>query len=245
MDVAKQFWSNQVSSRHRLNTEEFFREKAKEHAGFFRDDERDVGCLDLGCGAGEILYFFSDYVKVEVAIDYSDSMISEAKNRLSGKEIDILNRDLVEYLKISKQEIWVTSAAINQYLDEGRLREILDFFCDNADAKGFFLYDCVDPIRIQMLPYGIGYMKPPHATGGKQAIRSLYRMVRRGLIAARFAAGSLGQTSQKLRGDGMGYGFLPRFWHEVADEKQLEIEIVSSRYYEYRYHVLLRKTATA
>jgi hypothetical protein len=46
-----------------------------------------------------------------------------------------------------------------------------------------------------------------------------------------------------MEGPGMGYGYLPRFWLEACDARGLEVEIVSSRFYEYRYHVLIHKPA--
>lgn len=240
MDLARQFWERQTSSRHRLDTDDFYKSKAQEHAAFLADAERTVGVVDIGCGAGELLYFFSEYAKVDVAIDYSRSMLAQAKVRLAEKPIALVEGDVFEYLPDTQQQIWTSTGAINQYLPPERLGDFLDMFCRNSHVTALYLFDCVDPIRMALMPFGISYRPAEPTSRLKEVPRRIYRAGKHGIFAARHALG-LQRPSQKLRGDGMGYGFLPRFWREHAAERQLEVEIVSSRYYEYRYHVILRK----
>lgn len=237
MDSAKAYWDKQTTSLHRSGQDEFYRSKAEEHASLIPVEERQVGCIDLGCGAGELLYFFSDVVRVDTGLDYSESMLKNAKEKLSGKKIELIHGDIFQYLPKSRHPIWTTTGALNQYLDPEQLNAFLDLFTGNAAARSLYLFDCVDPIRHLLMPYGISYRTPVPRGPAKQ----IYHFARRGLIGAGLALGILGQPSRKLRGAGMGYGYLPKFWLAAAARRGLECEIVGSRAYEYRFHVAMRK----
>ena len=241
MDSAKDFWNRQTSSLHRADGDFFYRRKAAEHAGLIPDAERQAGAIDIGCGAGELLYFFSHLVRVDTGLDYSQSMLAEAARRLEGKPIQLLDRDLFDYLPPSSHPVWLTTGAINQYLAPDDLRRFLDVFRDNAAARSLYLFDCVDPIRYLLVPYGLSY-RPPVA---RDIVRKVYHFGRRAVIAAGLALGVLGRPSLKLPGAGMGYGFLPKFWFAEAAARGLQAEIVGSQAYEYRYHVILRKPVAA
>jgi SAM-dependent methyltransferase len=241
MDLARQFWERQTSSRHRLDTDDFYKSKAQEHAAFLADAERTGGVVDIGCGAGELLYFFSEYARVDVAIDYSSSMLEQARARLAGKQMVFIEGDAFDHLPDVQQQVWTSTGAVNQYLAPDRVSDLLDMFCQNNRARTLYLFDCVDPIRIVLMPFGISYRQPAaRASGLKELARRTYRAGKQGIFTTRLILG-LQRPAQKLRGDGMGYGFLPRFWLGLAAQKGLKVEIVSSRYYEYRYHVMLRK----
>ncbi|WP_315919379.1 class I SAM-dependent methyltransferase [Mesorhizobium sp. SP-1A] len=216
--------------------------KAKEHAHHFPKSERHLESIDLGCGAGELLYYFSDLVRVSTGLDYSESMLTQAKERLKGKNIVLTNANAFEYLPDCKHYNWTTTGALNQYLAPIQIYSILDIFATNNNARCFYLFDCIDPLRIALMPYGIGYLPRAKAPKGS-ALRQFKRFGHRTLVALRLAWQQFGQPFRKLPGEGMGYGFLPQFWIDAASSRGLHIELVSSRFYEYRYHVLLRKAA--
>lgn len=239
----KEFWSKQTSSLHRSDDEGFYRGKAEEHAALMTPGERSAGCVDLGCGAGELLFHFTDHANVLAGVDYSQSMLDQAARTLDGKNVALLNADIFEYLPDAGFGVWTTTGAINQYLDPVRLNAFLDMFASNREARAVFLFDCVDPIRYLTLPFGSSYRlaQPPRGSGLKAHLRPAHRLYRRWLVASRLALGRLAAPSTKLGSANMGYGYLPRFWIDAAALRNLRIDIVSSRFYEYRYHVALRK----
>ena len=239
----KAFWSTQTSSRHRSSDADFYRRKAREHAAMLTPTERSAGSLDLGCGAGELLFHLSDRVKVDTGIDYSQSMLDQAEKLLEGRNIALLNVDIFDYLPNATEPIWMTTGAINQYLNKPEMHAFLQTFARNEKARALFLFDCVDPIRHKLTSLGISYLRwpdnPPGTLKGllRPAIR-FYRLVR---FSADVAFGRYVDTANKLSGEGMGYGYLPSFWNKTAELLNLDIDIVSSQLYEYRYHVALRK----
>lgn len=238
----KKFWSTQTSSRHRANDPDFYSKKAAEHAALMTDEDRLAGCLDIGCGAGELLVHLADRVNVETGVDYSQSMLDRAAEALDGRDVKLMNVDIFDYLPPSKHAVWMTTGAINQYLDSERMRAFLDIFAANETARSLFLFDCVDPIRYNVLPYGGSYVsRPIFGSGLGGFVRRAKRIVRRAMTATELAAGLLSVPCKKLSSVGMGYGYQPWFWLEAARDRALSVEIVSSRYYEYRYHVILRK----
>lgn len=239
----KEFWNRQKSSLHRSDDEWFYRGKAEEHASAMSPQERSLEGIDLGCGAGELLFFFMDHANIKAGADYSQSMLDAAEERLKGKGISLLNVDIFDYLPTSNYPVWTTTGAINQYLDPARMNAFLDIFAKNETARSLFLFDCVDPVRYALMPFGISYRPPAvkGAKGLKDYLRPAYRRLRSLVLAARLASGLLEKNVRKLPGAGMGFGYLPRFWIGAAADRKLQIDIVSSRYYEYRYHISLRK----
>jgi len=246
-DDLREFWGMQTSSRHRSAAPEFYLRKAEEHAALMTPEEKSGGCVDLGCGAGELLYYLSDHARIDAGLDYSPSMLNAARRRLDGKSITLSDADAFTYLRECTSPTWMTTGALNQYLPAHRLADAVDSFTVNARARSFLLFDCVDPVRYAMLPCGIGYQLT-----NQSERKPMSRRVRRSLRTSR----SLLRVAQivllrrkrrewaRLPGEGMGYGYLPSFWLRQADAHQLSVEMVSSRYYEYRYHVILRKPDT-
>jgi hypothetical protein len=139
----------------------------------------------------------------------------------------------------------MTTGALNQYLPAHRLADAVGLFTMNARARSFFLFDCVDPVRYAMLPCGIAYQLT-NMSKRKPMSRLLRRSLRTSRSLLRVARIVLLPRQQRewarLPGEGMGYGYLPSFWLRQADAHRVSVEMVSSRYYAYRYHVILRKS---
>ena len=243
-DEFQGYWETQTTSHHRWSDAEYYLRKAEEHAALMRPDEKSGGCIDLGCGAGELLYFFSDHAKVDLGTDYSSSMLEVARRRLDGKSIALSDVEAFTYLPECPSPTWMTTGALNQFLSADRLADLVTVFTANEAARSFFLFDCVDPVRYAMLPSGIGY-RPMNVSERRPMSRLLRRTLRTMINLWRVAQIVLLPRKQRewarLPEGRMGYGYLPSFWLRQADAHRLSVEIVSSRYYEYRYHVILRK----
>lgn len=244
-DELRKFWEVQTSSLHRSSDDDFYRHKAEEHAGLMEPDEKSSGCVDLGCGAGELLYYFSDHAKIDLGLDYSASMLDEARRRLEGKSIALSDADAFAFLAQSTSPTWTTTGALNQYLAPDQLADLTTLFTANESARSFFLFDCVDPVRYAMLSCGTRYQRESASrrTAAGRAARRRLRVIVSLLQVARIvlSPGRLQRDWARLPDREMGYGYLPSFWLRQAHTQRLSIEIVSSRYYEYRYHVILRK----
>jgi len=240
---ARRFWERQVSSLHRSDSREFYAQKAAEHLALMSVNELAGPAIDLGCGAGELLNCYIPRINVTKGLDYSSSMLAIARSRVPAADVELINANVFDYLPACGEPVWITTGALNQYLAHNELQRVIGLFADNARARSFFLFDCVDPLRYAMLPFGSSYL--PAQDAGASLRRTLARGIhlgfRRAAVASRLLAGSLSRASVKLPGDGMGFGHRPDQWHRWARAHSLECAIFSSQQYEYRYHVILRK----
>lgn len=235
----KDYWSRQTSSLHRFSTPQFYRAKAVEHVALMKPEDRDAGALDLGCGAGELLENLIPHIRIDAGMDYSPSMLEAARARLGSNAPRLEEGDVFDCLPAAKSKVWLTTGALNQYLSPVQIKSILDIFKLNDNVSSFYLYDCVDPVRYRLLNVGLSYrIEQLEAPSLKKKAYAWFLRVK---AASGFLFGGFAQDAQSLGLVGMGYGFLPRFWLKAARERGLSIEIVSSKYYEYRYHVVLTK----
>jgi cyclopropane-fatty-acyl-phospholipid synthase len=228
---------------HRSDDERLYEKKAVEFASLMRPEDRDADLVDLGCGAGELLVYFARIVRVTAGFDISASMLDAARAVLTDADIELVRGDDVfAFVASSPHAVWTTTGAVNQFLDAAGQRRLLDVFASHPRTRSYYMFDCVDPIRYSLLSHGISY-RPSHLglpVGAARAKRLLLRLA----AAGRIAAGTWADA-RALGSVAMGWGQLPRFWLNESLARSLEVEIVSSRYYEYRYHVLLHKPRTA
>jgi SAM-dependent methyltransferase len=241
MDEINEFWSNQAESLNRERNDEYYRKKALEHRSILAHADAQKGALDLGCGAGELIEQLSGLVKINTAVDFSASMIEAAENRLypafDGK---IVKADVFTFAARSEDPVWMSTGAINQYLQADRLRDFLDIFSANNNAEALYLFDCIDPLRYDLLFLGISY-RPEHALPltWKGYIKHQVDRLR---MAFRLIAGRYDESTLYMGSPGMGFGQRPSFWLKACAERGLNVEIISSRYFEYRYHVIIKKS---
>lgn len=243
MNAIEKFWASQTQSLNRESHGEFYRRKALEHAGILGERCRSCdGVLDIACGAGELLEQLAGRVRIEVGLDYSESMLAAARQRLGAASgIEWVRADVFEYLPAARTGVWMSTGGINQYLDAADLRRILDIFAGNPHARALYLFDCIDPLRLRLLQGGISY-RPEHLLPDSPGWRAR-RLIRRLRFATRYVAGGYAREVQYLGSPSMGYGQLPAYWLRECAARLLQVEIVSSRYYEYRYHACITKDA--
>lgn len=240
MNDINQFWNKQNSSLNREKSDIFYKNKASEHRSVLDDNDSRDGILDIGCGAGELLEYLCLLVKIDIGLDYSQAMIKAAQERLEGKFSGcLIQEDIFKYLPSSTQPVWTTTGGINQYLDENQLVSILNIFKSNTKVRSFYLFDCIDPLRYDLLLHSISY-RPEHIYTDKffSILKNYFRrlLLSGGLILNRYS-----KYTHYLGTPLMGYGQRPAFWIINCALLQLNVEIISSRYYEYRYHVIIKK----
>ncbi|MGD9776671.1 MAG: class I SAM-dependent methyltransferase, partial [Methanosarcina sp.] len=82
-NVWEEFFANKKSGGHRSSAEEFISKEAREKL-YHLDGGKTL--LDFGCGAGELLVYYSlEYEKL-VGADFSASMLEEAGKRIRERK---------------------------------------------------------------------------------------------------------------------------------------------------------------
>lgn len=241
----KKYWQSKENSAHRFGSDEFYKMKADEIASVVEPEHQKLNCIDLGCGAGEMLFYVLDYLNIEVGLDFSDSMLAKAKMRLLDKNITLINADLFEYLPNQNHQVWLTCGAINQYLNPIAQEKFLDLFATHPNSEALYLFDCVDPIRYKILSLGVSYIAEDKSKKRSHSLVKdtlFYYWIKQIKTCFEIAIKSPNSVCHKIgyRGQ-MGYGFLPKFWLSECEKRNLKLEITSSKYYEYRYHVKIEK----
>jgi SAM-dependent methyltransferase len=241
----KNFWDNQSQSLHRDTDSLFYEKKANEHLGIFSAHEKTYPALDIGCGAGELLSQLIQKLDVRSACDISSSMLDQAKTKICNSSLKFSQEtDLGAFLSCSHEALWMTTGAINQYLDAKELKKTLNIFAENKNARLFTLFDCVEPYKYRLLIDKISYLpaRKTRKSSASMILKYLPRFILRNIrflyyyvkISCSGCCVYLGRAS-------MGYGYKTYIWHKWCEELNLSCEIVSSRYYEYRYHVIIKK----
>jgi cyclopropane-fatty-acyl-phospholipid synthase len=226
------YWETMNSSGHRGGSDEFYLKKSMEHSQIIDPLDRQSDAIDIGCGAGELLKFLKGLVNISQGLDFSASMLVEARE--NNPDIDFIQSDFTDYLPSCDLPVWLACESVNQYIDATGQKKIMDFFLANPKVHSFYMFDTIEPSRYVLRS---GSRLLDYNSGNKFSFtRSLYGVIKLLLITV-FSFRSL----DFMRLGVMGYGYSPGFWIREARKRNLRIEIVSSKYYEYRYHIILRK----
>lgn len=102
--------------------------------------------LEVGCGTGKNTPFFSEIADKVYAIDFSDGMISKAKEKVSTKNVGFIQADITRKWPIEKNAIdLVTCNLILEYIEN------LDFIFSEANRclkeRGKFFINELHPFR--------------------------------------------------------------------------------------------------
>jgi len=260
-------WSAQTSSGNRSDSPVYLERKASEAYAILRDYCNYLAepVVDLGCGAGELLGYLLGSINIVKAVDYSESMLSAARSRICNIKLhqapDFVCAG-VDILSDLSEGVWISTGALSQYSSRDQLREIIFCFQQNNAAKHLILFDTIDPVRRLMLPLiayhndydsnGIACEPKSRINQAKLAKMLVFakRLLKILLYVpfstffgfARLVLGACGSSGVcRLPGSLMGYGVLPTFWKLAARQFGLKISLLSSREFEYRYHVVISK----
>lgn len=232
----KKFWSGQENGLHRANQETYFEKKAKELMLHLGDSRGSL--LEFGCGSADLLVYYSERYSSVAACDYSSRVLEKAKERCLA--FGVAN---CSFLEADDKEIWsklsdqkfdrILSASVLQYLEKNQVERFIQeasrclknggeiLLADIPDSRVFFLW--------QIGAYSNNYVN------NKQGLVD---------FAIRFAKLSILRLIRGIRGfptDEIGYSHHPSFIVKVAGQCGLSTEIVSSIYYEGRFHAILKK----
>lgn len=237
----KKYWDNKTSSGQRNDSTEFLYSKAKEQAfALSLDESTKLKAIDLGCGAGELLDAYLKFTNLNLVagLDFSSSMLSKAKERI-GDQIDLIQDDIFKFLPETNIEIWISTQALSQYLQLKEIKKSIQIFKENSNAKVFAFFDTIDPVKYSVMNLGGSYRQEHIPKPGISANFKL--LIKRLLFSIKFTLGKYSKNQVYLDSVSMGYGYPPYVWLQISNEFGLDIELHSSKLYEYRYHVILRK----
>lgn len=232
------YWSNVSFSAHRESDFSFYKANVKEHISVMDTGDTELSIIDLGCGTGKLLKCYLDEVNVVVGLDFSSNMLVEASEYV-GEKIKLVNANVFEYLPDCDIPVWITTEALNQYLNEIEIRNLLAIFKNNFHAKSFYLFETICPLRFPLMNCGLSYRSVSWMS--ENFLHSFKSFILRCQYAVKLVCGRLSRNICYLGSPMMGYAYLPRFWLSLAKELDLHVEIIGSKYYEYRYHVVLKK----
>jgi SAM-dependent methyltransferase len=237
--ITSNYWVTANNSSHRGNSDGYYEQNAAEHASLFTTIDAGLEGIDLGCGTGKLLKYYSKILNCRVGLDISPTMLQVAREDL-GDDVNLINSNPFDYLPNCKNPIWITCGALNQYLDNVEIKNLLLIFKNNEHAKSFYLFETICPIRYRLFGLGISYRKPVGFFRKGLMVR-FKDLIRRFIFSVNFMIGKYSKGTVYLGTPIMGYAYLPIFWHKLASDLDLKITILGSRFYEYRYHVILTK----
>ena len=226
-----EYWTGKTNGAHRFSTEEFLSKEAREKLFHLGGGE---SILDFGCGSADLLIHYIPHYKNVVGVDFSESMLNEAKRKIAEKKYEnvclILADDKTVWDKLDSSFDRISASQVIQFLTF----EQIDNFISNAsrylndDGKIIF-FDMVDP-RLSIC-FKIGFFS---------------KKFRYWKILPRICLETFNYMSTKIDNKPkgiIGYSHNPYQVEEIANRHGFGMEYVQSMYYEYRYHAILsRKT---
>jgi cyclopropane-fatty-acyl-phospholipid synthase len=241
----KKYWSKASASAHRRNDEDFYLRNAEEHIEIIRQANDGAELIDLGCGAGKLLRHYLKRLNCSAGLDISPSMLAEAKRLIHGdgiRDFNLIHADPLKYMATCNIPVWTTCGALNQYLDKEDIEDFVAIFRDNKHAKCLYLFETICPIRLPLMSIGISFREEHWSLmpGMKRKIKVL---ISRAIYAQNFIRGKYSGETVYLGSPIMGYGHSPKLWLTLGKKLGLNVSIIGSRYYEYRYHVTFSKDA--
>lgn len=232
MNFWKNYWKDKQDGGHRNKTEGFLHLESEEKIFHMGKGDR---VLDFGCGAGELTTYFATSFREVFGIDFSKSMLSKALERatlLGLKNVNFLESDLNDLsLKVLENEKFdvITSAAVIQYFTIEDIKTFLKFSNQRLRENGkVIFFDVIHPELFNLFLCGVFSAEPP------SLIRYAYKRVK-------FFINSKLRSLNNLPEHEMGYAYNPYQLLQLADEFGYEGKMVSSMYYEYRFHIILWK----
>ena len=225
------YFSNMKDGRHRYSTEKFLSKESKEKL-LHLDGGSSI--LDFGCGAGELLIYYAPNYDNVVGVDFSSSMLDEAKKKVTEQRYKN-----VRLIEADDKKVWnelttsfdrITATQVLQYLTFEQIDNFIanaSYHLNNNGKMAFF--DIIDP-RSYVL-WKIGFFSE------KIHYWKLLTTIFVGLCDRVFI------SLNKSPVDIIGYSHSPHEIEKIANKHGFEMEYIKSVYYEYRYHAILSKNS--
>ncbi len=227
----QEYWSGKLDGGHKFSDEHWLEREYNEKSRFFGTDNEVL--VDVGCGSAELLSYYGQNARQCYGVDFSDSMIAEAKNRLALKKINN-----IRLICTNAGDMWpklpdnidiITCCGVIQYFT-GEMTEdfIKNSLAKLSDKGKIILFDIIDTRYKYLWRYGI-YRR--NVTSSLDmfclAAYSLYADIKHLLIK---------NTVKE-----MGNSYTPADFWQLSEKLNLNCFISESRFYPYRFHVVLSR----
>jgi cyclopropane fatty-acyl-phospholipid synthase-like methyltransferase len=221
------YWSNKTHGLHRIRGEDALKTYADEILAIV--PRRGI-LFDVGCGACEIASYLSPHFDKVYGIDFSESMLETARqriDRLGITNIELLKGTMTNFPETGRKPDVILSYAVVQYLRATEVRGHLHACRSVLNPTGVVCIGLVpDPARKDAF---YARLFPDRSD-----LRRRLDIVRYGI-------------TQYLKNDpilnGIGH------WHSPSDIERFgvnagfETDICNARYADYRFHAVLRRSA--
>jgi cyclopropane-fatty-acyl-phospholipid synthase len=228
----KQYWENRHDGGHRHQTEDFLEKEADEKL-FHIMGGRSL--LDFGCGSADLLVYYVPRFDAVVGVDFSLSMLKEAEKKLElfglcDKKVELIHADDASVWAIVSQSFdRITAAGVIQYLRPQQIKDLIVHAMQHLSEDGkIVLFDVIDPMLYFLFELGL------FRSGKRRTISFLKRLLN--VAMDRAIRKWKHQPPSEL-----GYLYSPNMMITMLQKYPVSVEIARSMYYEYRFHVIIRR----
>jgi cyclopropane fatty-acyl-phospholipid synthase-like methyltransferase len=218
------YWANKAHGLHRVRSEDWLQKYAEEILAII--SRRGV-LFDVGCGACEVTSYLAPHFDKIYGIDFSDSMLQAAHqriDRLGIANIDLLKGTMTKFPQNDRRPHVILSYAVIQYLVPAEFIGHLRACRSVLERDGVVFVGLVpDPARKQLF---YARLFPDRSN------------LRRRIDIYRYQIAQYFKNDPIL--DGMGNWYSPSDIKRFAGEAGFETEIHKPRYADYRFHAVLR-----
>jgi len=221
----KKFYSKRTDGGHRSQSEKFLKKEAKEKL-LHLDGGKSL--LDFGCGSADVLiYIVPEYEKV-TGVDFSQSMLQTAIEKCQS-----FGYNNADFIYADENSIWenitqsydrIITIGVVQHLTIDQIEQFIKNASErlNPDGKIIF-FDVLDSRLFYLWRAGLFSKKYNYFFAFLLFLKlKLIHLIK-------------GGPDDKI----MGYSYNPYVIEKIAQKFGLQMEYVSSTYYEYRYHAII------
>jgi ubiquinone/menaquinone biosynthesis C-methylase UbiE len=227
---SRAYWEDKTDAGHRHSGNQWFELYGKELLAMIPSGGT---LLDVGCGACELTTHLAGAFDNVVAIDFSDSMLAVARNRVDSEklsQITVMKGEATRFPIAANAVDVILAYSVVQYCNVAELQAHLSECARVLKPGGRICWGLVPNARLRRLWYA-GALSNPRPSLVQMFRRSL-RMQHRWWSAIR---------KSDLLWDGIGNWFVQDELRKLCDRAGFTVEFRNCWYYEYRFHALLRR----
>lgn len=223
------FWNEQKNAGHRSQEEVFLMKLGRERLLHLTGG---TSLLDFGCGSADLFQYYASEYESAVGVDFAQNMLDKAQTKLDALGLDtqlILADNTNVGTKVSGPFDRITSSGVMQYLNYEEIEHLLTQFEKLLAKDGCIaLFDFIDPHSHLLFKAGLSSAQPRRSVGallngGKELFRRWKRRAK-------------GESELTI-----GHAHSPDRIVGIAARQGFNAEYLRSIYYEYRYHLLLKR----
>jgi cyclopropane-fatty-acyl-phospholipid synthase len=230
---SQRHWNTQSDGGHRYADEEWLQKYSAEIEAILPGGGTLV---DVGCGACQVTVYLAPRYDRVVGVDFSQAMLNVARIRVdkfNAGNIELMYGDAIKFPESLKCVNAILSYAVVQYLDKEGLRAHLDQCSQVLSSAGVVCIANIPDANRKMIYYR-------HLIKGRYRRFSWARSV---LYLIKMKVRVF--FSKDLLWDGIGNWFSKFDVSSAANQACFEVEFHDSKYYEYRFHAVLRFKTSA